>query len=185
MVSDVKSKAKEKMDKTILVLKQDLATIRAGRANPAILDKVTVEYYGAVTPLNQVANISSPDPRSLLIQPWDQSILAEVEKAILRSELGFTPSNDGNVIRIVIPALTEERRNELIKVVKKTGEESKVVIRNIRRDANDGIKKLEKNGDIPEDDARRGQDEIQKLTDQFIKEIDRIIANKEKEMLEI
>lgn len=185
MVSNVKTQIQAKMEKTIQVLKKDLASLRAGRANPAILDKIVVDYYGTETPLNQLANISTPDPRSLLIQPWDKSALAEVERAILKSELGFTPNNDGSVIRISIPILTEERRNELIKVVKKSGEEAKVVIRNLRRDANDEIKKLEKSGDVPEDAARRGQDEIQKLTDRYVKEIDQIVANKEKEMLEI
>ncbi|MGA9174371.1 MAG: ribosome recycling factor [Thermoactinomyces sp.] len=173
------------MEKAVQVLRKDLLTIRAGRANPALLDKVAVEYYGTEMPINQMANISTPDPRTLAIQPWDKSALGEIERAILKSDLGLTPTNDGNVIRITIPPLTEERRNELVKVARKMGEEAKVAIRNVRRDANDEIKKLEKNGEIPEDAARRGQEEIQKLTDRFIKEIDQVVAAKEKEMMEI
>lgn len=185
MVNQVKSQTQDKMEKAIQVLKKDLLTLRAGRANPAILDKVLVEYYGSEMPINQVANISTPDPRTLLIQPWDKSALNEIERAILKSELGLTPNNDGNVIRITIPALTEERRNELVKLARKTGEEAKVAIRNVRRDANDELKKLEKNGEIPEDVARRGQEEIQKLTDRYIKETDQVVAAKEKEIMEI
>lgn len=185
MVEQVKNQAEEKMEKAIQVLKKDLLTLRAGRANPAILDKVLVNYYGTDTPINQLANLSTPDPRTILIQPWDKSALSEVERAIIKSDLGLTPNNDGSVIRIVIPALTEERRKELIKVAGKTGEEAKVAIRNIRRDANDEIKKLEKNGEVPEDTSRRVQEEIQKLTDRFIKEADQVVANKEKEMLEV
>jgi ribosome recycling factor len=185
MVNQVKTQAQEKMEKAIQVLKKDLLTLRAGRANPAILDKVQVEYYGSEMPINQMANISTPDPRTLLIQPWDKSALGEIERAILKSELGLTPNNDGNVIRITIPPLTEQRRNELVKVARKMGEEAKVAIRNIRRDANDELKKMEKNGEIPEDMSRRGQDEIQKLTDRFIKEADQVISAKEKEIMEI
>jgi ribosome recycling factor len=184
-VNQVKSQAQAKMEKAVQVLRKDLLTIRAGRANPALLDKVAVEYYGTEMPINQMANISTPDPRTLAIQPWDKSALGEIERAILKSDLGLTPTNDGNVIRITIPPLTEERRNELVKVARKMGEEAKVAIRNVRRDANDEIKKLEKNGEIPEDAARRGQEEIQKLTDRFIKEIDQVVAAKEKEMMEI
>lgn len=184
-MDEVKKQAQEKMEKALQVLKKDLASIRAGRANPALLDKVVVEYYGTEMPVNQVANISTPDPRTLLIQPWDKSALSDIERGILKSELGLTPTNDGSVIRINIPALTEERRNELVKLVRKTGEEAKVAIRNIRRDANDTLKKMEKNGDIPEDTLRRGQDEVQKLTDQFIKKVDDVVADKEKEILEI
>lgn len=136
-------------------------------------------------PLNQLANISTPEPRLLVVQPWDKSTLGDVERAILKSDLGLTPNNDGNLIRIAIPALTEERRAELVKVVKKTGEEAKVAIRNIRRDANDEMKKLEKKGDLSEDEARRGQDEIQKLTDRFIQETDQVVETKEKEIMEV
>ncbi|SFJ22964.1 ribosome recycling factor [Thermoflavimicrobium dichotomicum] len=185
MVNEIKKQAQEKMEKAIQVLKKDLVSLRAGRANPALLDKVVVEYYGSEMPVNQLANISTPDPRTLVIQPWDKSALAEIERAILKSELGLTPSNDGNVIRINMPVLTQERRAELVKIARKTGEEAKVAIRNIRRDANDDLKKLEKNGEIPEDVARRGQDEIQKLTDRFSKEVDSIVQAKEKEIMEI
>jgi ribosome recycling factor len=185
MLENIKKQSAEKMEKAIQVLKKDLASMRAGRATPALLEKVTVSYYGSEMPVNQLANISAPEPRLLVVQPWDKSALAEIERAILKSELGLTPTNDGNVIRITIPALTEERRAELVKVVKKTGEESKVAIRNIRRDANEEIKKLGKNGEISEDDVRRGQDEIQKLTDRYIREVDEVIAAKEKEIMEI
>ncbi|MDQ0416871.1 ribosome recycling factor [Croceifilum oryzae] len=185
MVNQVQKQAEEKMDKTIQVLKKDLMTLRVGRANPAILDKVIVEYYGSETPLNQLANITVPDPRSLVIQPWDKSALAEVERAILKSELGLTPNNDGNIIRINIPALTQERRAELVKLARKMGEETKVAIRNVRRDANDEVKKLEKHGEVPEDAARRSSEDIQKLTDRFIKETDAVVASKEKEITEI
>jgi ribosome recycling factor len=184
-MNQVKNQAQDKMDKAIQVLKKDLLTLRAGRANPAILDKVMVEYYGSEMPINQTANISAPDPRTLLIQPWDKSVLNEIERAILKSELGMTPTNDGSVIRITIPALTEERRTELVKVARKMGEEAKIAIRNVRRDANDELKKMEKNGDIPEDTSRRGQEEIQKLTDRFIKEVDQVVGDKEKEIMEI
>ncbi|TCP70115.1 ribosome recycling factor [Baia soyae] len=185
MVNQVQKQAEEKMDKAIQVLKKDLMTLRAGRANPAILDKVIVEYYGSETPLNQLANISVPDPRSLVIQPWDKTALAEIERSILKSELGLTPNNDGNIIRINIPALTQERRAELVKLARKMGEETKVAIRNVRRDANDDVKKLEKNGEVPEDAARRSSEDIQKLTDRFIKETDAVVASKEKEVTEI
>lgn len=185
MISQIKGQTQEKMEKAIQVLKKDLLTIRAGRANPAMLEKVQVEYYGTTMPLNQLANISTPDPRSLVIQPWDKSALNEIERAILKSDLGLTPTNDGNVVRINLPPLTEERRTELVKVARKMGEEAKVAIRNVRRDANDEIKKLEKNGELPEDESRRAQDEIQKLTDRFIKEVDQVIAGKEKEILEV
>ncbi|MFD1426274.1 ribosome recycling factor [Kroppenstedtia sanguinis] len=181
----VKKDANQRMEKAIQSLKRELASIRAGRATPALLDKVMVECYGSEMPLNQLANISTPEPRLLVVQPWDKSTLGDVERAILKSDLGLTPNNDGNLIRIAIPALTEERRAELVKVVKKTGEEAKVAIRNIRRDANDEMKKLEKKGDLSEDEARRGQDEIQKLTDRFIQETDQVVETKEKEIMEV
>ncbi|MFC4077857.1 ribosome recycling factor [Salinithrix halophila] len=185
MLNTVKQETTERMEKTIQALKRDLASLRAGRATPNLLDKVTVEYYGSEMPLNQMANISAPEPRLLIIQPWDKSALSDIERAILKSGLGLTPNNDGNLIRIAIPALTEQRRAELVKVVKKTGEETKVAVRNIRRDANDDVKKLEKGGEISEDDARRGQEEIQKLTDRFIKEADQLVESKEKEIMEV
>jgi len=185
MIETVKQDAKSRMEKAISNLKKELATIRTGRANPAMLDKVHVEYYGADTPLNQMANVSTPDPRTLMIQAWDKSALSDIERAISKADLGLVPSSDGVVIRINIPPLTEDRRKELVKVAKKIGEESKVAIRNVRRDANDEMKKLEKSGDVSEDDARRSQEEIQKITDKFIEEIDSIVNTKEKEILEV
>ncbi|WP_054949876.1 ribosome recycling factor [Numidum massiliense] len=185
MASSVKNEAKEQMTKAVQALKKELASLRAGRATPALLDKVFVDYYGAMTPINQLANVSAPEARLLLIQPWDKSALANIEKALQKSELGLTPNNDGNVIRINIPALTEERRAELVKVIKKAGEETKVSIRGFRRDANDELKKMEKAGDISEDEGRRHQEEIQKLTDQFVKQIDETVADKEKEVMTV
>jgi len=184
MPQSVKKNAEERMEKAILALKRDLATLRAGRAAPALLDRITVEYYGAPTPINQLANISTPDSRTLMIQPWDKSSLADIEKAIMKSDLGLTPANDGSQIRLVIPALTEERRSELVKMTKKFGEEAKVAIRNIRRDANDDIKKMEKT-DISEDESRRHQEDIQKTTDKFIAEVDKVLVAKEKEIMEV
>ncbi|MFM9277284.1 ribosome recycling factor [Paenibacillus jiagnxiensis] len=184
MPQSIKKSAEERMDKAIQALRRDLATLRAGRATPSLLDRVQVEYYGAMTPLNQLANINTPDSRTLMIQPWDKSSLADIERAIQKSDLGLTPSNDGNAIRLVVPALTEERRTELVKMTKKFGEEAKVAIRNIRRDANDDIKKLEKT-DISEDESRRHQEDIQKTTDKFIAEVDKVLAAKEKEIMEV
>lgn len=184
MPQTIKKHAEERMDKAILALKRDLATLRAGRATPSLLDRIQVDYYGSPTPVNQLANINTPDSRTLMIQPWDKSSLAEIERAIQKSDLGLTPANDGTSIRLSIPALTEERRIELVKMTKKFGEEAKVAIRNIRRDANDDIKKLEKT-DISEDESRRHQDDIQKTTDKFIAEVDKVLAVKEKEIMEV
>jgi ribosome recycling factor len=184
MPQSIKKNAEERMDKAIQALKRDLLTLRAGRATPALLDRIQVEYYGALTPVNQLANINTPDSRTLLIQPWDKSSLSEIERAIMKSDLGLTPANDGTTIRLVVPALTEERRLELVKLTKKFGEEAKVAIRNIRRDANDDIKKMEKT-DISEDESRRHQDDIQKTTDKFIAEVDKVLAGKEKEIMEV
>ena len=175
----------EKMDKTISVLKQDLNTVRAGRANPALLDQITVEYYGMPTPLKQIANISVPDPRSLLIAPFDPKSIKEIEKAIQIANIGINPSNDGRTVRLVIPPLTEERRKELTKLIKKMGEEAKVAVRNCRRDANEDIKKLEKAGELTEDDVKSDLEEIQKMTDKCMKNIDEIIASKDKELMEL
>lgn len=185
MPKSILNDAEQRMKKTINSLQKELATLRAGRATPSILDKVTVEYYGAQTPLNQLANISAPEPRLLVIQPWDKTVMENVEKAILKSELGLTPTNDGEVIRISIPALTEERRAELGKLVKKYGEDAKVAIRNVRRDANDQLKKMEKDGDISEDEMRRYQDSVQKNTDQFIDQTDQAVRAKEEEIKEV
>ncbi|RJX40766.1 ribosome recycling factor [Paenibacillus pinisoli] len=184
MPQAIKKSAEERMEKAIGALKRDLATLRAGKASPALLDRVQVEYYGSQTPLNQLANINTPDSRTLMIQPWDKSSLAAIEKAILKSDLGLTPSNDGLAIRISVPPLTEERRAELVKNSKKFGEEAKVAIRNIRRDANDDVKKLEKT-DISEDESRRHQDDIQKTTDKFIAEVEKVLSAKEKEIMEV
>lgn len=184
MPQSIKKSADERMDKAIGAFRRDLATLRAGKASPALFDRVQVEYYGAMTPLNQLANINTPDSRTLMIQPWDKSSLAAIEKAILKSDLGLTPSNDGSSIRISVPPLTEERRADLVKNAKKFAEEAKVAIRNIRRDANDDIKKLEKT-DISEDESRRHQEDIQKSTDKFIAEVDKVLSAKEKEIMEV
>ena len=175
----------EKMLKTIEVVKANFASVRAGRANAGVLDRITVEYYGTPTPLNQVAAVSSPDPRTLVIQPWDGSLLKAIEKAIQTSDLGINPQNDGRVLRLAFPQLTEERRKELTKLVRKTSEESKVAIRSIRRDAVDQVKKLKKNSEITEDDQKKAEEDIQKLTDAAIKDIDKIDAAKEKEIMEV
>ena len=174
-----------KMKKTAEVLKTQLASVRAGRANAAVLDQITVDYYGVPTPIQQVASVSVPDPRSLMIQPWDASVLKGIEKAILASELGINPQNDGRVIRLVFPQLTEERRKELAKQVKKYGEEAKVAVRNIRRDAIDKFKKQQKASEITEDDYKNIEKDLQKLTDDYIKEVENITDKKEKELFEI
>lgn len=185
MAKEIINEAKDKMEKAIAQLKRELATLRAGRATPSLLDKVVVDYYGSPTPINQLATITVPEARLLVIQPWDKTVLAEIEKAIQKSELGLNPNNDGEVIRISIPMLTEERRKELVKMVKKYGEDSKVAMRNIRRDANEQIKKLEKDGTISEDEARRYQEQIQKITDETSTNIDKIVAEKEKDIMEV
>ncbi|MFD0869157.1 ribosome recycling factor [Chlamydia abortus] len=184
MPQSVKKNAEERMNKAIDSLRKELASLRAGRATPGLLDRIQVEYYGTMTPVNQLANITTPDSRTLMIQPWDKSSIPAIEKAIMKSDLGLTPANDGSSIRIVIPALTAERRAELVKLTRKSGEEAKVAIRNIRRDANDDIKKLEKT-DISEDESRRHQDDIQKMTDKFVAEVDKILEAKEKEITEV
>jgi len=175
----------EKMDKTINVLVENLSEVRAGRANPAILNKITVNYYGVPTPINQVAGISVPEARLIVIQPWDASILKEIEKEILKSEIGINPNNDGKVIRLAFPELTEERRKELVKDIKKMGEESKVAIRSVRRDGIDEAKAKQKNSEITEDDLKVAEDQIQKLTDKKVAEIDNMVAAKEKEIMSV
>lgn len=185
MPKQVIEQTKDKMAKTIAVFSRELSTIRAGRANASLLDKITVDYYGAPTPINQMAGIAVPEARLITIQPYDKTILGDIEKAIMKSDLGITPTNDGSLIRIAIPALTEERRKDLVKQVKKEAEEAKVNIRNVRRDGNDDLKKLEKSGDITEDDLRSYTEEIQKLTDSNIEKIDAITKDKEKEILEV
>ena len=173
-----------KMGKTLNALESELTTIRAGRANPHILDKLTVDYYGAPTPIQQVANVSVPEARMIQIQPWEKSMLKAIEKAILTSDIGINPTNDGTSIRLVFPELTEDRRKELAKDVKKKGEGAKVAVRNIRRDANDAFKKLAKQ-DVSEDEIKELEDQIQKLTDKYIKEVDKAIENKSKEILTV
>lgn len=185
MIKDIEKGMQEKMDKTLNVLKHEFSTLKAGRANPTILDRVTVEYYGAVTPLNQLANIAAPEPRLLTISPWDPKAIPVIEKAILKSDLGINPSNDGKMIRLLVPQLTEERRKDLVKVVKKLGEEAKVAIRNIRRDGNEHLKKLKKDSQITEDELKKSEEDTQKMTDKFIKEVDKAIEAKEKEILEV
>lgn len=175
----------DKMKKTVEVLQTQFAAVRAGRANPAVLDQIRVEYYGTPSPINQIANVASPDPRTLTIQPWDPQSLKLIEKAILASDLGINPQNDGRIIRLVFPQLTEERRKELVKQVKKYGEDGKVAIRNIRRDAMDAFKAMKKKSELTEDDLKDVEKELQKLTDDFIKEIDKVTAKKEKELSEI
>ena len=177
--------AESKMNKAVASLESDLASIRAGRANPAILDKITVEYYGAQTPLAQVGTISVPEARTIIVQPWDVSVLKEIEKAILASDIGINPNNDGKVIRLNFPPLTEERRRELSKGISKRGEEAKVAIRNIRRDSLEQFKKQKKANEITEDDLKDLEDQIQKLTDRFVKNIDTIVTAKEKEIMEV
>ncbi|MFB6497410.1 ribosome recycling factor [Bacillus haynesii] len=179
------NETKERMEKAIGAYQRELATVRAGRANPSLLDKVTVEYYGAQTPLNQIASITAPEARMLVITPYDKTALGDIEKAIQKADLGVTPSNDGNIIRITIPPLTEERRKELAKLVKKYSEDAKVAVRNIRRDANDDLKKLEKNGEMTEDELRSSTEDVQKLTDEYVSKIDEITKDKEKEIMEV
>ncbi|KGR86446.1 ribosome recycling factor [Lysinibacillus odysseyi] len=185
MTKQVLDQAKEKMTKSLAAFSRELASIRAGRASASLLDRITVDYYGAPTPINQLAGVSVPEARLLVITPYDKTILGEIEKAILKSDIGITPTNDGNVIRLAIPALTEDRRKELVKVVKKEAEEAKVAVRNVRRDANDDLKKLEKNGEITEDDLRGYSDDIQKLTDEYIAKVDETAKEKEKEILSV
>jgi ribosome recycling factor len=180
---DYKS-VEEKMKKTISVLKDELAGLRAGRANPAILDKIAVDYYGVPTPINQLGNISVPEARVILIQPWDIKILKDIEKAIQKSDIGINPNNDGKVIRLVFPILTEERRRELTKVVKKYGEEAKVAIRSIRRDAIEYFKTQKKNGELTEDDLKDAEKDVQNLTDKYIADIDKVVEAKDKEIME-
>ena len=179
------SEFSKRMDKSLVHLSEEFDAVRAGRANPKVLDRVTVEYYGSETQLNGVATISSPDARTLVIQPWDTSLLKEIQKAILSSELGINPQNDGKVIRLIFPQLTEERRKELTKQVKKYAEEAKVAMRNIRRDGMDYVKKLKKNSEITEDDQKKAEKDLQDMLDKFIKKVDEALAAKEKELMAI
>lgn len=185
MIEDITIEAEERMDKAITTFKRELATLRAGRATPSLLEKIEVNYYNSMTPLMQLAGISVPEQRLLVIQPWDKKCIPDIEKAILKSDLGLTPTNDGNLIRLTIPQLTEERRRDLVKLIRKKLEESKVGVRNIRRDANEKIKLLEKDGKITEDERKRSQDEIQELTNQKIEQLDAILQAKEQEIMEV
>jgi ribosome recycling factor len=185
MLNDIYADAQERMDKALETLERDYRRLRTGRASVSLVEGIRVDYYGTPTPLNQLATLTIPDPRTIMIQPWDTSVIGEVEKAILKSELGLTPMNDGKIIRINIPPLTTERRRELVKIVKKMAEESKVAVRNIRRDANEMIKDLKKEKEISEDDQFRAQEETQNITDELIKRIDTAYTAKEKEILEI
>lgn len=185
MQEEVKRRLTTKMDGSLEALKKDLAGIRTGRASLAILNGITVNYYGNPTPINQVATMNVPESRLITIQPWEQRLIPEIEKAILKSDLGLTPNNDGKTIRIPIPSLTEERRKHLVKVVHKKAEEARVAIRNIRRDGNEELKKLEKEKHLSEDDTRKSLDEIQKITDSYIKRVDEILSHKEAEIMEI
>ena len=175
----------DRMQKTLDVMQANFASVRAGRANAAVLDQIKVDYYGSPTPINQIASIASPDPRTLTIQPWDKGTLKLIEKAIQASDLGINPQNDGVVIRLAFPQLTEERRKDLIKQVRKYGEESKTAIRNIRREAMDNFKKLQKKSEITEDDQKNAEKDMQKLTDEYIADVDKLVAKKEKELSEI
>ena len=179
------SKFEEKMMKSISVFEENLAEVRAGRANPAILNKIKIDYYGTPTPINQVAGISVPEARMIVIQPWDVSVLKEIEKEILKSDIGINPNNDGKVIRLNFPELNEERRKEIVKDIKKMAEEAKVMIRNIRRDALDEAKTMQKNSEISEDDLKVAEDKIQKLTDKYVEEIDSLLDKKEKEVMSL
>ena len=182
---DELKKYEDKMNKTLDVLKEDFGTIRAGRANPHVLDKIKVDYYGSPTPIQQVGNISVPEARIILIQPWEKSLIKEIEKAINMSDIGINPTSDGTSIRLVFPELNEERRKELAKQIKKLGEETKVAIRNIRRDANDKVKKMEKNGEMTEDDVKKADKDVQKMTDKFIEDIDKAVENKTKDVMTV
>lgn len=185
MDKNIFTEIEDRMNKVMANLKSEFATIRAGRASTALLDKVYVDYYGSPTPINQVASVSVPEPKMILIQPWDLKMLGVIEKTILKSDLRLTPNNDGKVIRLILPELTAERRQELVKLAKKKTEDAKVSIRNIRREFNDTLKKMEKNREVSEDDLKRSQEEIQKITDKYIVETDKILANKEKDIMEV
>lgn len=185
MANPVQQKTIDGMEKSLEHLKRDLSGLRTGRASVALLDNIRVDYYGTMTPLKQVASVSTPEARLITVQPWDVKLIKEIEKALATSDLGITPSNDGKVIRVPLPPLTEERRKDLIKICKKHGEETKVQIRAVRRDANEELKKLQKEGKLSEDDLRRAEAEIQKLTDQYIVKIDQVLKKKEEEILEV
>lgn len=185
MIGDVLKETAEKMEKTVENFRRSLMGVRAGRATPALLEKVRVDYYGAPTPVNQLATITVPEPRLLVVQPWDKSMIGAVEKAILKSDLGLTPNSDGTILRLAIPQLTEERRTELVRTVRRMAEEERVAIRNERREAREWIEELDKEGEVAEDDARRGQEELQRLTDRAVERIGSLLEAKEKEIMEV
>jgi len=185
VIREVLDDTEERMKKTVEFFRKDLATLRAGRATPALVEKIMVDYYGTPTPIQQLASISVPEPRLLVVQPWDKTQVAAVEKAIAKSDLGIHPQSDGNVIRLVIPQLTEERRNELVRLIRKKAEEERVVLRNLRREANDLLKEAAKEGEISEDERDRALSEVQKLTDRYVAEVDKVLKAKEKELMEV
>ena len=185
MPSVLIKEAEVNMKKSLEIVKKEFATLRAGRATPALLDKIMVNYYGTSTPVNQLANISVPEARLLVIQPWDKNSLPEIERTIMKSDLGITPASDGTVIRLAIPQLTQERRKDLLKVIKKKSEDGRVAVRNVRRDVNDQLKSIQKEGKISEDELKRSQEEVQKLTDRYIKEIDNLFNTKEQEIMQV
>jgi ribosome recycling factor len=184
-VEDILRDAEHKMKNAVSVIQDELASIRTGRANPKLLDRLSVEYYGSSVPLNQLASVSVPEPRMLVLQPFDKSAIASIEKAIMGSDLGLTPSNDGNLIRLAFPQLTEERRKELIRMSKDRGEEGRVAVRNVRRHSKETMERMQREHEISEDDLKRSEKELQRLTDQFVAEVDRILEHKEKELLEV
>lgn len=185
MVEDIISKAQQKMEKAVKAVSHEYSGLRTGRASAMLLEKLPVDYYGTKTPLQQIASFSVPEPQLLIIQPWDKTVISAIEKAIMQSDLGLTPANDGNVIRVAFPPLSEERRKDLVKVAKKMAEEGRVAVRNVRRDANEHLKELEKKHEISEDDLKRAQQKIDDLTKKFIEEIDKLLNYKEKEILEV
>lgn len=185
MIKEIRKKAEGRMDDAIQALKKDFTSIRTGRATTSLLDGITVDYYGTQTPLNQVASLSVPEPRLITIQPWEQALVPVIEKALFQSDLGLNPSNDGKIIRINIPTLTEERRRELVKVVRKRAEEARIEVRNIRRDTNDDVKGLEKEEHLSEDEVKKDLDEIQKITDRFVKKVGEVLEHKEAEIMEV
>ncbi len=185
MIADVKAKTSATMVKALESFKRDLSKVRTGRASLSVLDDVRVDYYGTPTPLNQVGALAVPEPRLITIQPWEKNLVGEIEKAILKSDLGLNPSSDGQIIRLIFPPLTEERRKEMVKQVKRMGEDAKVAVRNARREANDTLKKLEKDKEITEDELKRGEKEVQDLTDDYVARVDQVIADKEKDLMEI
>lgn len=185
MYDEVIAGSRSKMEKAIESLKKELAKVRTGRASASLLDSVRVDYYGTPTPLSQVGTLAVPEPRLITIQAWEKNLIPEIERAILKSDLGLNPSSDGQLVRIAIPPLTEERRKEMVKLTKRMGEEAKIAIRNARRDANESLKKLEKDKDLSEDDLKRGEKDVQDATDAFVKRVDETVANKEKEVMEI